>query len=77
MTAPKNSREIHGFIETLPGRGIAAVLVDQSVRQCVKASDYIYILDPGRNRGEGTADTFSGDGHLGEMVAEQLDHRID
>ena len=53
------------------------VLVDQNVRQCVNVSDYIYILDLGRNRGEGTAATFARDEHLKEMVAEWLDYQID
>ncbi len=77
MIAPKISREIYDFIETLPERGITVVLVDQNVRQCVNVSDYIYILDLGRNRGEGTAATFARDEHLKEMVAEWLDYQID
>jgi len=77
MIAPKISREIYAFIETLPERGITVVLVDQNVRQCVRISDYIYILDLGRNRGEGTAETFASDDHLKEMVAEWLDYQID
>ena len=77
MIAPKISREIYEFIETLPDRGITVVLVDQNVRQCVNVSDYIYILDLGRNRGEGTAATFARDEHLKEMVAEWLDYQID
>lgn len=77
MIAPKISREIYDFIETLPSQGITVVLVDQNVRQCVNVSDYIYILDLGRNRGEGTAATFARDEHLKEMVAEWLDYQID
>ena len=34
----------------------------------------MYILDLGRNRGEGTAQTFAHDAHLKEMVAEVLDY---
>ncbi len=77
MIAPKISREIYDFIATLPGQGITVVLVDQNVRQCVNVSDYIYILDLGRNRGEGTAATFAHDEHLKEMVADWLDYQID
>jgi branched-chain amino acid transport system ATP-binding protein len=77
MIAPRISREIYHFIETLPEQGITVVLVDQNVRQCTKVSDYIYILDLGRNRGEGTTKRFSHDDHLKEMVAEWLDYQID
>ena len=77
MIAPKISREIYEFIRTLPQRGITVVLVDQNVRQCVHVSDYVYILDLGRNGGEGTAETFAHDTHLKEMVAEWLDYEID
>ena len=77
MIAPRISREIYEFITTLPGQGITVILVDQNVRQCVHVSDYVYILDLGRNRGEGTAQTFAHDTHLREMVAEWLDYEID
>ena len=77
MIAPKISREIYDFIETLPGQGITVVLVDQNVRQCVNVSDVVYILDLGRNRGQGTKEKFSRDEHLKQMVAEWLDYQID
>jgi len=77
MIAPKVSREIYDFIETLPKQGITVILVDQNVRQCVNVSDFIYILDLVRNRGEGTVESFSRDDKLREMVAEWLDYQID
>lgn len=77
MIAPRISREIYDFIATLPEQGITVVLVDQNVRQCTNVSDYIYILDLGRNRGEGTTERFTHDDHLKEMVAEWLDYQID
>ena len=77
MIAPKISREIYEFIAGLPERGITVVLVDQNVRQCVHVSDFVYILDLGRTRGAGTAQTFAHDAHLREMVAEWLDYEID
>lgn len=77
MIAPKISRDIYNFIEGLPEQGITVILVDQNVRQCVNVSDYVYILDLGRNRGEGNAETFAHDDHLREMVAEWLDYQID
>ena len=77
MIATKVSREIYDFIETLPEQGITVILVDQNVRQCVNVSDFIYILDLGRNRGQGTAESFSRDDKLREIVAEWLDYQID
>jgi branched-chain amino acid transport system ATP-binding protein len=43
----------------------------------VNVTDFITILDLGRNRGEGTAESFSHDDKLWEMVAEWLDCQID
>ena len=77
MALTRRQREIYDFIETLPGQGITVVLVDQNVRQCVNVSDAVYILDLGRNRGQGTKEKFSRDEHLKEMVAEWLDYQID
>jgi branched-chain amino acid transport system ATP-binding protein len=77
MIAPKISQELYDFIERLPEQGITVVLVDQNVRSCVRVSDYVYILDLGRNRAEGEAAEFAGDGSLREMIAEWLDYRID
>ncbi len=77
MIAPKISREIYDVIQTLPDQGITVVLVDQNVRQCANVSDYIYILDLGRNRGEGSRVKFARDDHLKAMIAEWLDYEID
>ncbi len=62
MIAPRLSREIYDVIKTLPDAGITVVLVDQNLRQCTMASDYMYVLDLGRVRAEGARASF-GDGH--------------
>lgn len=77
MLAPIQSREIYAVIPRLAAKGIAVVLVDQNVRQCVRVADYVYILELGRVRAEGNRSAFETDGALRELVARWLQHRID
>jgi len=77
MIAPKLSRELYDFIAGLPAQGITVVLVDQNVRQCAAVSDYVYVLDLGTNRAEGTREAFGGDADLREMIQEWLDYQVD
>jgi len=64
-------------IEGLLAAGITVILVDQNVRQCVAVSDYMYVLDLGRVRGEGDRASFGDDAQLRDMIAEWLDYQID
>ena len=77
MIAPKLSGEIYEFISGLPAQGITVLLVDQNVRQCVRISDHVYVLELGRNRVDGAARTFSQDADLRNLIAEWVDYRID
>ena len=77
MIAPKVSRELYEFISGLPAKGITVVLVDQNVRQCAAVSDYLYVLDLGANRAEGTTTSFGDDEGLKAMIQEWLDYQID
>ncbi|MEZ5739316.1 MAG: ABC transporter ATP-binding protein [Burkholderiaceae bacterium] len=77
MIAPKVAAEIYDFIRGLPERGITVLLVDQNVRQCVRVSDYLYVLELGRNKADGTARQFSEDASMKDMIAEWIDYRID
>ena len=77
MIAPRLSREIYDVIKTLPEAGITVILVDQNVRQCVAVSDYMYVLDLGRVRAEGTRADFGDDTQLRDMISEWLDYQID
>jgi len=77
MIAPRLSREIYDFIKELPKSGITVVLVDQNVRQCVAVSDYLYVLELGRVRGEGDRASFGDDTQLRSMISEWLDYQID
>lgn len=53
------------------------VLVDQNVRQCAAVSDYLYVLELGRNKAEGGRDMFEGDTALHKLIAEWLEYKID
>lgn len=77
MIAPRLSRELYDFISALPEKGITVVLVDQNVRQCAAVSDYLYVLDLGTNRAEGTSTSFGDDEGLKAMIQEWLDYQID
>jgi branched-chain amino acid transport system ATP-binding protein len=77
MIAPKLSKEIYALTEDLARDGATIVLVDQNVRQCAAISDYLYILELGRNKAEGDRSSFASDSQLREMVAEWVDYKID
>ncbi|MCM5571220.1 ABC transporter ATP-binding protein [Burkholderiaceae bacterium FT117] len=77
MIAPKAASEIYEFVRGLPERGITVLLVDQNVRQCVRISDHVYVLELGRNKVDGSARDFAEDDSLREMIAEWIDYRID
>ena len=77
MVAPKLSAEIYEFISTLPSHGISVLLVDQNVRQCVRVSDHVYVLELGRNKVDGSAEQFAKDQALRDLIAEWVDYRID
>jgi len=77
MVAPKLSSEIYEFVASLPARGISVLLVDQNVRQCVRVSQHVYVLELGQNKVDGSAEQFSRDQALRELIAEWVDYRID
>jgi branched-chain amino acid transport system ATP-binding protein len=64
---------IRGFAD----EGMTVVLVDQNVRRCAEVSDYMYILELGRNKAEGGRESFEDGGGLREMVASWMDYKID
>jgi branched-chain amino acid transport system ATP-binding protein len=76
MIAPRVSAEIYEFIRGLPGQGITVLLVDQNVRQCVRISGHIYVLDLGQNKVDGSALAFQEDAGLRDLIAEWVDYRI-
>jgi len=52
--APKFAKMIYHEIEMLKDRKITFLLVDQNVRQAMAITDYVYSLELGRNKFEGT-----------------------
>ena len=77
MVAPKLSAEIYEFIAALPAQGISVLLVDQNVRQCVRISHHVYVLELGRNKVDGSTDRFANDQALHDLIAQWVDYRID
>jgi branched-chain amino acid transport system ATP-binding protein len=77
MIAPKFASEIYDFIQRLPKQGISVLLVDQNVRQCVRISHYVYVLELGRNHAEGSGDSFRADHALQAMVSDWVEYRVD
>lgn len=66
---PRTAREIYETLEKLTqeeGRGI--ILVDQNVRQAMRIADYVYVVEMGRNKIEGTRRDFDAD--LKEMIKD-------
>ncbi|KAG0929060.1 hypothetical protein G6F31_017485 [Rhizopus arrhizus] len=77
MRAPKISKDIYALIRGFADEGMTVVLVDQNVRRCAEVSDYMYILELGRNKAEGSREAFEEEGGLREMVASWMDYKID
>jgi branched-chain amino acid transport system ATP-binding protein len=54
------SEEVYAMLTQLRDEeGITIILVDQEIRQALKAADYVYVLELGRNRFEGPAEEFT------------------
>jgi branched-chain amino acid transport system ATP-binding protein len=77
MIAPRLSAEIYEFIRGLPAQGITVLLVDQNVRQCVRVSDHLYVLELGQNKVDGSTEAFAREEELHNLIAEWVDYRID
>lgn len=53
------SEEVYQMLVGLKESGITVVLVDQEIRYALKIADYVYVLELGRNKYEGSVDQFS------------------
>ena len=54
------TREVYRMLVDLCQKeGITVLLVDQEIRQALKISDYVYVLELGRNKYEGPASEFT------------------
>jgi len=53
------AEEVYGMLTDLRDRdNFTILIVDQEIRQALKISDYVYVLELGRNKFEGPADDF-------------------
>ncbi|MFQ5774742.1 MAG: ABC transporter ATP-binding protein [Kiloniellaceae bacterium] len=54
------SREVYQMLRDLRDKeGLTILLVDQEIRQALKISDYVYVLELGRNKYEGPTSEFT------------------
>ncbi len=53
------SEEVYQMLVDLTESGITILLVDQEIRQALKIADYVYVLELGRNKYEGSVDQFA------------------
>lgn len=53
------SEEVYQMLVDLTESGITILLVDQEIRQALKIADYVYVLELGSNKYEGTVDQFA------------------
>lgn len=56
--SPKIAGQIYSTLADLKSEGIAIVMVDQRVRQAFEISDYVYVLELGRNKMAGSREEF-------------------
>jgi len=71
------AQQIYEFIAALPEQGVSVLLVDQNVRQCVRVSNHIYVLELGRNKVDGSVAQFGADQALRDLIAQWVDYKID
>jgi branched-chain amino acid transport system ATP-binding protein len=68
--APKFARLIRDKLAELKEEGKAIALVEQNIREAIGLADYVYVLDLGKNKVEGSRDEFATD--LKDLVKEWL-----
>jgi len=69
--APRIANQIYATLARLKEENITVVIVDQRVRQVFEISDYIYVLELGENKINGTKRDF--EGGLKEVIKGWLD----
>ena len=53
------SEEVYQMLVNLKETGITVLLVDQEIRQALKIADYVYVLELGHNKYEGSVEQFT------------------
>lgn len=69
--SPRIAGQIYSTLVSLKSEGITIVMVDQRIRQAFEISDYIYVLELGQNKIDGTRREF--EGNLKAMIKGWLD----
>ena len=67
MLAPAFLEEIWDEIRRFTAAGTTVVLVEQNIRKALELADYVYVLDLGRNRFEGTPGAIAANGELATL----------
>jgi branched-chain amino acid transport system ATP-binding protein len=62
------------FLEGLRQMKTTVILVDQNIKQAFKIADFVYILELGKNRAQGSKDMF--EGRLKELIQDWLDYEV-
>jgi branched-chain amino acid transport system ATP-binding protein len=65
--SPRVIDTVYDQIRRLRDEGITFLIVEQNVRKLLAVADYVFALESGRNRLEGTAATLSDEGMLAEL----------
>jgi branched-chain amino acid transport system ATP-binding protein len=69
--APTVAREIYGKLKQLNTEEDKTILmIDQNIRQAIKIADYIYILELGKNKADGSREDF--ETSLKDMIRDWL-----
>jgi len=59
--APIFARAIRNKLVELKGEGKSILLVEQNIRDAIAIADYVFVLDLGKNKAEGTQEQFATD----------------
>ncbi len=68
--APVLSHQLYERLLEARAQGVTILLVDQNIAKCVEVADYVYLLEMGRVRREGTRGVFAD--HLRDLIRDAL-----
>jgi branched-chain amino acid transport system ATP-binding protein len=72
--APIVAEQIYTFLKSLRQMNTTVILVDQNVKQAFEIADFVYILELGENRAQGSKNMF--EGRLKEVIQDWLDYEV-
>src|SRR5215475_4560401 len=68
--APRVAEQVYARLRDVQAAGVTILLVDQNITKAVEISDYLYMIERGEVRREGTRREFAD--HLRELVRDSL-----